>query len=85
MRGLVLTGALVQHVVEGAVGHPVCDDDGVGRGRSLATPQHGQHVWMGEYPGMSPRRTDKQWGGGRQEQDRDINRIALGTIQNETN
>lgn len=55
---VVLTGALVKHVVEGAIGHPVCDDDGVRGGRRLTRSQHGQHIGVGEYPGMGPRKRD---------------------------
>lgn len=32
----VLTGAFMQNIVEGAIRHPVCDDDGV-RGRRRLT------------------------------------------------
>lgn len=39
-----LTCAFVEYVVEGAVGHPVGDDDGVGGRRCLAAPKHRQHV-----------------------------------------
>lgn len=49
----VLTGALVQHVVEGAVRHPVCDDDGVRGRRRLAGSQHGEDVRVGKYPGRT--------------------------------
>lgn len=37
----VLTGAFMQHVVEGAIRHPVCDDDRVRGGRRLTCSQHG--------------------------------------------
>lgn len=45
-----LTCPLVQHVVEGAVGHPVADDDGVRRRGGLAGAQHRQHVGVREDP-----------------------------------
>lgn len=45
-----LTSAFVQHIVKGAVGHPVGDDDGVRSGGRLAGTQHWQHIWVGENP-----------------------------------
>lgn len=45
---VLLTGPLVKHIVEGAIGHPVCNYDWM-RGRwRLTRPQHGQHVGVGE-------------------------------------
>lgn len=41
----------MQDVVEGAIWHPVCDDDGVGGRRRLTCSQHRQDIWMGKYPG----------------------------------
>lgn len=45
-----LTGPLVQDVVQGAIGHPVADDDGVRSWRGLAGAQHRQHVGVGKDP-----------------------------------
>lgn len=45
---VLLTGPLVKHIVEGAIGHPVCNYDWMRGGRSLTRPQHRQHVWVGE-------------------------------------
>lgn len=42
----------MQDIVEGAIWHPVCDDDGVGGRRRLTCSQHRQHIWVGKYPGM---------------------------------
>lgn len=41
----------MQDVVEGAIWHPVCDDDGVGGRRRLTCSQHRQDIWVGKYPG----------------------------------
>lgn len=38
----------MKHIVERAIGHPVCDYDWVRGGRRLTRPQHGQHIWVGE-------------------------------------
>lgn len=45
-----LTGPLVQHVVQGAIGHPVADDNGVGSWGGLASTQHRQHIRVGKDP-----------------------------------
>lgn len=45
-----LTCPLVQHVVEGAIGHPVADDDGVGCRGGLAGAQHWEHVGVRKDP-----------------------------------
>lgn len=45
---VLLTGPLVKHIVEGAIGHPVCNYDWMRGGRSLTRPQHGQHIGVGE-------------------------------------
>lgn len=45
-----LTGPLVQDVVQGAIGHPVADDNGVGSWRGLAGAQHWQHIGVGKDP-----------------------------------
>lgn len=39
-RVKVLTGAFMQNIVEGAIRHPVCDDDGVRGRRRLTCSQH---------------------------------------------
>lgn len=50
-----LTGPLVQHVVQGAIGHPVADDNGVGSWRGLASTQHRQHIRVGKDPAKEVR------------------------------
>lgn len=52
----------MQNVVERAIRHPVCDDDGVRGRRRLTCSQHRQHIWVGKYPGREggSGRTDKE-------------------------
>lgn len=73
-RVKVLTGAFMQNVVEGAIRHPVCDDDRV-RGRRQTCSQHREDIRMGKYPGMEPKGGGKGWRwGGREGQGRKTDR-----------
>lgn len=75
-RVKVLTGAFMQNVVEGAIRHPVCDDDRV-RGRRQTCSQHGEDIRMGKYPGMEPKGGGKGWRwGGREGRERDRQKDA---------
>lgn len=42
----LLTGAFMQHVVQGSVWHPVCDESGVRSRRRLTGTEHWEHVGM---------------------------------------
>ena len=42
----------MQNVVQGAIRHPVGDDDGVGGRRRLTCAQHGEDIWVREDPEM---------------------------------
>jgi len=46
----------MQDVVQGAIGHPVGDDDRVRGGRRLTCSHHGEDIWVREDPEMGGRR-----------------------------
>lgn len=72
-RVKVLTGAFMQNVVEGAVRHPVCDDDRV-RGRRQTRSQNREDIRMGKYPGMEPKGGGQgREGRGRETHEKDAN------------
>lgn len=56
-HGRLLTCALVEYIIERAVRHPMCDDDGVGGRGCLACPKDRKDIRVGKYPRMGDEET----------------------------